>query len=172
MTNILHQWKSFTLQEENIVFPDGTNAVHTTLSHPGAAIIIALDEDKNIAILNQLRPSIHEWLLELPAGTKEKEESPLECAQRELEEETGYSAQKFTALGQLVPSAGFCDEIQYIFFAEQLLKTQRFKCDDDEFIDVNFMSLAAIEEWIIEGKIKDSKTIAALNKAKLLGYLS
>ncbi|MCE0496041.1 NUDIX hydrolase [Vibrio salinus] len=171
MTKIIHKWKSFSLQEERFVFPDNTNAIHTTLRHPGAAVIIAVDDKNKIAILNQLRPSLNEWLYELPAGTKESGETPLVCAQRELEEETGYSATEFISLGELIPSAGFCDEVQYLFLAKNLSKTQRLTCDDDEFIDVFFLSLEEIETKIKEGQIKDSKTMAALNKAKILGYL-
>lgn len=172
MTKILHKWKSFSLQEELFTFPDNTTAIHTTLKHPGAAVIIAIDDENKIAILRQLRPSINEWLYELPAGTKETDETPFECAQRELEEETGYSACDFTALGELIPAAGFCDEIQYLFLAKNIRKTQRLQCDDDEFIEVHFMSLSEIEQLVQSGDMKDSKTIAALHKARILGYLS
>lgn len=172
MIKILHKWKSFSLQEELFTFPDNTTATHTTLRHPGAAVIIAINDENKIAILRQLRPSLNQWLYELPAGTKEADETPLECAQRELEEETGYSASEFTPLGELIPAAGFCDEIQYLFLAKNIRKTQRLQCDDDEFIEVHFMSLPEIGQLIINGEMKDSKTIAALNKAKILGYLS
>ncbi len=172
MTKIIHQWKSFSLQEELFTFPDDTTATHTTLRHPGATVIIAINDENKIAILRQLRPSLNEWLYELPAGTKEVNETPLECAQRELEEETGYSAGEFTPLGELIPAAGFCDEVQYLFLAKNIQKTQRLQCDDDEFIEVHFMSLDEIDQLIRNGDMKDSKTMAALNKARILGYLS
>ncbi|MDW2161991.1 NUDIX hydrolase, partial [Vibrio sp. 1942] len=93
------------------------------------------------------------------------------CAQRELEEETGFSAEKFTPLGQVTPLAGFCDEIQYLFVAEHLAKTNRYECDDDEVIEVVTLSREQLEEKIIDGTITDAKTIACLSKARLCGYI-
>ena len=67
--------------------------------------------------------------------------------------------------------AGFCDEIQYLFVAKQLTKTQRFQCDDDELIEVLSLTIEELEQYIIDGDISDAKTIACLSKAKLCGYL-
>ncbi|WP_139285472.1 NUDIX hydrolase, partial [Vibrio cholerae] len=98
-------------------------------------------------------------------------EPPLSCAQRELEEETGFSAQQFIELGQVTPLAGFCDEIQHLFVAKNLSKTARYSCDEDEVIEVLFLTPQELERKIVFGDITDSKTIACLSKAKLCGYL-
>lgn len=171
MSNTIHTWKRISLVEENVVLPNGNNLKHTTIVHPGAAVILPVTEDNQIVMINQFRPSLKKWLLELPAGTIENQESPLVCAQRELEEETGYSSDSFISLGQFTPLAGFCDEIQHLFIAKDLVKTSRYSCDDDEVIDVITFSVAEIEQKIISGEITDSKTIACLSKAKLCGYL-
>ncbi len=171
MSKTIHTWKTISLIEEDVVLPTGNTVTHTTIEHPGAAVILPVTSDNKIIMVNQFRPSLKKWLLELPAGTIEKPESPLSCAKRELEEETGYSAQSFKELGQFTPLAGFCDEIQHLFIATELTKTERLNCDDDEVIEVLALTIQELEQKIIFGEITDSKTIACLSKAKLCGYL-
>lgn len=170
-TKTIHSWKRISLIEESILLPNGKKITHTTISHPGAAVILPIDENGHIIVINQYRPSLKKWLLELPAGTLESDE-PIElCAHRELEEETGYSAKSMVSLGQVTPLAGFCDEIQYLFVAKQLTQTKRYQCDEDEVIDVLSLSVEQLEQKIIDGEITDAKTIACLSKAKLCGYI-
>ena len=171
MSKIIHKWKTISLVEDKVVLPTGKEITHTTIVHPGAAVILPITEDKQVILVHQYRPSLKNWLLELPAGTIENQESPLACAERELEEETGFSAKTFIELGQMTPMASFCDEVQYFFVAKQLSQTQRLSCDDDEVIEINVCSVQELEEKIISGEITDSKTIACLSKAKLCGYL-
>jgi ADP-ribose pyrophosphatase len=171
MSKTIHTWKTISLVQEDITLPTGKSIEHTTIVHPGAAVILPITKQGDIILINQFRPSLKKWLLELPAGTLEKGELPAECAHRELEEETGYSASELITLGQVTPLAGFCDEIQYLFVAKQLSKTARLSCDDDEVIEVVTLSIQELEQKIITGQITDSKTIACLSKAKLCGYL-
>lgn len=170
-TKTLHTWKRISLIEENVQLPSGQTIVHTTISHPGAAVILPIDEKGNIILINQYRPSLKKWLLELPAGTLESNEPIEQCAHRELEEETGYSAKSMISLGQVTPLAGFCDELQHLFVAKDLTLTQRYQCDDDEVIEVLSLSVDQLEQKIIQGEITDAKTIACLSKAKLCGYI-
>lgn len=171
MSKTIHTWKTISLVQEDVILPTGKSIEHTTIVHPGAAVILPITEQGDIILINQFRPSLKKWLLELPAGTLEKGELPAECAHRELEEETGYSASELFTLGQVTPLAGFCDEIQHLFVAKQLSKTARLSCDDDEVIEVVTLSIQELEQKIITGQITDSKTIACLSKAKLCGYL-
>ncbi len=171
MSKTIHSWKSISLIEEDVQLPTGKLITHTTIVHPGAAVILPITSDNTIILVNQFRPSLNKWLLELPAGTIEANESPINCAQRELEEETGYSSTNFIELGQFTPLAGFCDEIQHLFIATNLTKTARLNCDDDEIIEVLSLSIQDVEQKIKDGEITDSKTIACLCKAKLCGYL-
>ncbi|WP_176290021.1 NUDIX hydrolase [Vibrio sp. JPW-9-11-11] len=167
----LHQWKRIALIEEPVALPNGHTIQHTTISHPGAAVILPIDAHGRIIVVNQFRPSLKKWLIELPAGTLERDEPIATCALRELEEETGYSAEQLIPLGQVTPMAGFCDEIQHLFVAKQLTRTQRYSCDDDEVIEVQTYTVPELEQMIINGDITDAKTIACLSKAKLCGYL-
>lgn len=171
MSKTIHTWKTISLVQEDVPLPTGKSIEHTTIVHPGAAVILPITKQGDIILINQFRPSLKKWLLELPAGTLEKGELPAECAHRELEEETGYSASELITLGQVTPLAGFCDEIQHLFVAKQLSKTARLSCDDDEVIEVVTLSIQELEQKIITGQITDSKTIACLSKAKLCGYL-
>ncbi|ASG01962.1 NUDIX hydrolase [Vibrio anguillarum] len=171
MSKTIHTWKTISLVQEDVTLPTGKSIEHTTIVHPGAAVILPITKQGDIILINQFRPSLKKWLLELPAGTLEKGELPAECAHRELEEETGYSASELITLGQVTPLAGFCDEIQHLFVAKQLSKTARLSCDDDEVIEVVTLSIQELEQKIITGQITDSKTIACLSKAKLCGYL-
>ncbi|MGV3001660.1 NUDIX hydrolase [Vibrio sp.] len=168
---VLHRWKNIQLAEIDVDLPNGKSIRHTTIIHPGAAVILPITDDGNILLLRQFRPSLNKWILELPAGTIEDNESPIECARRELIEETGYSAQHFKPLGQCSPLAGFCDEIQYLFVAKGLSPNQSLSPDDDEVINVIKVSLNDIENWIKTDEITDGKTIACLSKAKLCGFL-
>jgi ADP-ribose pyrophosphatase len=163
----IHHWKTISLIEQVVILPTGKQITHTTIKHPGAAVILPITAEGNIIMINQFRPSLNKWLLELPAGTIEHGETALDCAQRELEEETGFSADTFIDLGQVTPLAGFCDEIQHLFVAKNLNKRSRLECDDDEVIDVLDMSLNDLEQRIISGELTDSKTISCLSKAKL-----
>jgi ADP-ribose pyrophosphatase len=170
MTTI-HRWKAISLVEQEIILPTGKTIIHTTIQHPGAAVILPITDCGNIIVINQFRPSLNKWLLELPAGTIEANETAINCAQRELEEETGFCAEKFINLGQITPLAGFCDEIQHLFVAKKLTKRSRLECDDDEVIEVLEMSLIELEKRIVSGELTDSKTISCLSKAKLCGLL-
>jgi len=171
MSRQIHTWKNISLCEEEVTLPTGDRITHTTISHPGAAVILPILDDGRILLINQFRPSLKKWLLELPAGTKEAQESAEACAMRELEEETGYSGAEFISLGQVTPLAGFCDEIQHLYIAKTLTKTERLSCDDDEVIEILSMSLEEVEKLVISGEISDSKTIACISKAKLCGYI-
>ncbi|MFB9136626.1 NUDIX hydrolase [Vibrio olivae] len=167
----IHSWKRISLVEEHVELPNGQNITHTTIVHPGAAVILPITQSGDILLINQYRPSLKKWLLELPAGTIEENETPEVCAQRELEEETGYQAGRFTSLGQVTPLAGFCDEIQHLFVANDLALRNQRQCDDDEVIEVLTLSVEELEQKIIDGEISDTKTIACLGKARLCGYI-
>lgn len=168
----IHRWKNIELIEEDAHLPNGRTVRHTTIVHPGAAVILPITPDNQIILLRQFRPSLNKWILELPAGTIENNEAPIECACRELTEETGYQANHFHPLGQCTPLAGFCDEIQHLFVATDLNETATLNLDDDEVIEVIKVDLETVEQWIRNDKITDAKTITCISKAKLCGYFN
>jgi ADP-ribose pyrophosphatase len=141
--------------------PGGFLAHFEMITHPGAALIIPMLSKDEIIILRQLRPVIGEYLYELPAGTLNKNESPLECARREIVEETGYTAKKFSLLGWIYPVPGYSTEKIYIYKAEGLTVKERMP-EKDEVIEAKVVTKSHVKKLFKSGKITDAKTISAL----------
>lgn len=147
--------------------PNGHLAHFEIIKHPGAALIIPFLIKDKIILLRQLRPVINSYIYELPAGTLDKNESPLSCAKREIIEETGYSAEKFTKLGEIYPVPGYSTEKIIIFKAEGLKKKERLP-ERDEIIEHFIFDRKKIRQLFMSGKIIDAKTICAFT---LCGWL-
>ena len=141
------------------------------IEHPGAAAMLAFDEKGKVLLVKQHRFP-HGYILEIPAGTLEKGEKPIDCAYREIIEETGYKAKKMTKLVSYFPSVGYNKEEIHIFVASGTKKEFDLKLDNDEFITVVKMDIKKLIGMIKAGKIIDSKTICAVmiyaGKKKLL----
>ncbi|MFH1824730.1 MAG: NUDIX hydrolase [Candidatus Firestonebacteria bacterium] len=129
--------------------------------HPGASVVIPLISKDNIILVKQYRFAIKKWTWEVPAGTLKSEESPLRCAKRELEEETGYKAGKLTKLLSFYSSPGFLFEKMHLFLATDL-KIGVLNLDEDENIKIKVFNLKEIEKMIFENKIVDAKTLVAI----------
>jgi ADP-ribose pyrophosphatase len=139
---------------------EGRKVKREIIKHPGAAAMLAFDEKERIILVRQHRYP-HGYVLEIPAGTLEKGESPKTCAHREIQEETGYKAKKMTHLVTYYPSVGYSTEAIHCFIASGLTRVKK-KLDTDEFITVKKMELTKLLKMIRAGKIIDSKTICAV----------
>ena len=128
---------------------------------PGAAAMLAFDEKGKVLLVKQHRFP-HGYILEIPAGTLEKGEKPIDCAYREIIEETGYKAKKMTKLVSYFPSVGYNKEEIHVFVASGTKKEFELKLDNDEFITVVKMDIKKLIGMIKAGKIIDSKTICAV----------
>jgi ADP-ribose pyrophosphatase len=144
--------------------------VRQVVKHPGAVVIVPQLEDSRLVLIEQYRFAVGETLLEFPAGTLEPDEAPLECARRELIEETGYRADHWHALGVIYPSPGYCDEQQHLFVASGLVPDQAAG-DEDEILEVKRLTVQEVERAIADGTLIDAKSIAAYARAKLQGVL-
>ena len=131
------------------------------IEHPGAAAMLAFDEKGKVLLVKQHRFP-HGYILEIPAGTLEKGEKPIDCAYREIIEETGYEAKKMTKLISYFPSVGYNKEEITIFVASGTKKKFELKLDNDEFITVVKIDIKKLIGMIKSGKIIDSKTICAV----------
>lgn len=151
-----------TLLRRQAVLPDRRKVTVEVIRHPGAALIVPFISDKEIILLKQFRPVIEDYLYELPAGTLEKGESPLSCARREIREETGYSARRFSFLGEIFPVPGYSTEKISIYKAWDLSKARGASLDKDEFIRSFVIAKDKARSLIKRGKIRDAKTICAL----------
>ena len=124
---------------------------------------MALDEQDNVLLVRQYRYPIGRELIEIPAGTLTKGEDPMECGIRELAEETGAVAGRFTSLGSILCSPGFSDQRLYLYLAEQLSFGKNHP-DEDEFLSGFRMPFEALVQKVLSGEIDDSKTVAGVLK--------
>ena len=138
-----------------------------TIRHPGVALILPFVNKDEVLFLRQYRPAINKYLYELPAGTREKNESEISCARRELIEETGYSAAKFVKLGYIYPVPGYSTE-KIIIYQAYGLKPAKKCLEKDEIIQHSIISKTKLRELFKAGRINDAKTICAF---ALCGWL-
>jgi ADP-ribose pyrophosphatase len=139
--------------------------------HPGAVVIVPLVSETEIVMVHNIRHAVGRELLELPAGTLEDGERPIDCARRELEEETGYRADAIEPLCDFYTAPGICTELMHAFVARKLSKTAQ-RLDRTEQIRVEMFGLDHALRMVATGRIADGKTIAALSTYSLrLGQL-
>ncbi|MBD7909999.1 NUDIX domain-containing protein [Clostridium cibarium] len=149
------------VEKLKVRLPDGNQGNRDVVRHPGAVALLAFLDSETILLVEQFRMALNKTLLEIPAGKLEKGENPVECAHRELEEETGYKARKMEYLGTIATGAGFTDEKIHIYKASELFQGIKGG-DDDEFIEVVPYKLQDVRVLIKEGKIIDAKTISSM----------
>jgi len=167
-TNVLQSYRIFTIVEQELRLPSGRTVVRQVVKHPGAVVIIPQLEDSRLVLIAQYRFAVGETLLEFPAGTLETGEAPLDCARRELIEETGYRAEHWRALGIIYSSPGFCDERLHLFLASGLVP-EHAAGDEDEILEVKRLTVQEVERAIVDGALVDAKSIAAYARARLQG---
>jgi ADP-ribose pyrophosphatase len=154
-TKVLQSYRIFAIVEQALRLPSGRTVVRQVVKHPGAVVIIPQLEDGRLLLIAQYRFAVGATLLEFPAGTLEPGEAPLECARRELIEETGYRAEHWRALGTTYPSPGYCDEQQHLFMATGLVP-EHAAADEDEIIEVKGLTVQEVERSIADGRLVDS----------------
>lgn len=158
------QFKGDFIEIETIrvELPDGNEANRDVIRHPGAAVIIAIDKEKKIFLVRQFRKAIERELLELPAGKLDgKGEDPLECAKRELKEETGLTSNKIRFLTSIYSAPGIMDEELFFYLAEDLVEGE-LQLDEGEFLHVEKYLLSELLDFVLKGEIRDSKTIVGI----------
>lgn len=140
-------------------------AVYDLVHHPGATAVVPLFDDGSVALLHQFRYAVGTEIWEIPAGTLEPDEPFLECARRELEEEIGQRAERWTPLATFYTSPGFCDEELHVFLAEKLSAGNKDP-DPDEHLEVVRVPMTDALAWVESGRIVDAKTIVGLLQAR------
>lgn len=157
----IYDGRVIKLKVEEVTLPDGKIAKREIVNHPGAVAILAITDDNKLIAVRQFRKALEKTIVEIPAGKLEHGEEPLDCAKRELEEETGYRASRFTHLSTFYTSPGFADELLHVYTASDL-QSGPVKLDEDEFVDVLHLTLEEAQELHRNGEICDAKTIVAL----------
>jgi ADP-ribose pyrophosphatase len=145
------------MKRDTVRLPDGEQAVREYLTHPGAVAILAVLEDGRVLLERQYRYPVARVCMEIPAGKLELGEDPLLCAQRELAEETGYTAKRWSYIRRIHPVISYSTEFIDIYLAEGLTKGQRH-LDEEEFLDVFAAPLEDLLGWVEQGTITDVKT--------------
>ncbi|CVI66540.1 ADP-ribose pyrophosphatase [Clostridiales bacterium CHKCI001] len=159
---LIHKGAILDFYEDEMLMPTGKVAKWDFLAHKGAAAVLAVKKDGKILMVRQYRPAQERETLEIPAGARDYAEEPtMECAARELEEETGYRAGKIEFLMTLRTGIAYCNEIIDIYLATELETTHQH-LDEEEFLEIKEYDLEELCRMIYEGKIQDAKTVSAV----------
>jgi ADP-ribose pyrophosphatase len=148
------------MKRDQVSLPDGNQAIREYLTHPGAVAILAILDDGRVLLERQYRYPIAKACLEIPAGKLDPKEDHVVCAQRELAEETGYTAHKWSFIRRIHPVISYSTEFIDIYLAEGLV-TGKSHLDEEEFLDVFAAPLEQLLEWVEQGEITDVKTTIA-----------
>ncbi len=162
----VYRGRILRVREDTVRLPNGKTAEREVAEHPGGVGILALDGG-DVLLVRQYRYAFSRVLTEIPAGKREPGEEPFVTAQRELREEIGATAGKWTELGALIASPGCYGEVLYLYMAQELTFGDTHP-DEDEFLDMVRMPFDRAVELCMTGELTDAKTVIALLKGKLL----
>ena len=164
----VYDGKIMRVTKDEVLCSNGMKAMREIVHHRGGVGIL-FQVDGKFIFERQYRYALNEEIIEMPAGKLEKGEEPLEAAKRELLEETGYRPLEMIHLGDSYPTGGYSSEVIHLYYCPKAIKEERH-LDNDECIDLIYLSLEEIEKMIAENTIKDSKSVAAiyLYKSKIL----
>ena len=161
-SELMFKGKVFDVYRDDISLPNGKIAPREYVLRGDAAAVIARDEDGKIFFVRQYRHAARDLCLEIPAGMLEPDEDPAIAAARELEEEIGWKCtEPLKFLVRITPSVGICTERISIYIAGNLEKSRQ-NLDPDEFVEIEKYTLEEAMQMVYEGKIYDSKTVAAI----------
>ncbi len=162
----IYKGKVIHVVKDKVLCPNGNEALREIVKHNGGAAILCLNDKEEVLLERQYRYAYNEIIYEIPAGKLELNEDPYQAALRELEEETGLKAKSLKKLGCVYPTCGYSTEIIHIYLALNCEKTKTH-FDEDEFIISEFIPLNKVKDLIRNGKIKDAKTICAIQYYEL-----
>ncbi len=161
-SKILFEGKVFNLKVDEIEYDSGNKGIREVAVHPGGAVVVPITIEGKLVMVTQFRYPFQTTLLEFPAGKLDVDEDPLDCAVRELEEETGYKAVKVKKLGKIYTAPGYCTETLHIYVVQELKKGDHKREEGEYGMEIYEFDIAEIEDKIRSGEIIDAKTICAV----------
>ena len=157
-SRLAYQGQFLRVYEDTVRCPDGHVAPREYLRHPGAVMVVPVLDDARLVLERQYRYPLRASFIEFPAGKIDPGEDILACAQRELREETGYTASEWTYLGGFHNAVGYCDEKIEVYLARGL-QHEGAASDDGEVLEIFTATLDEVLAWIAEARVTDVKTI-------------
>ncbi len=160
---VVYDGRIVRLEVDHVRLANGHETVREVIRHSGAVVVLPLHADGSVTLVRQFRYPVGRVLLELPAGKLDRPgEEPLECARRELAEETGLKASSWRRLGSFYTTPGFTDEIIHAFAAEGVERDASATPEDDEVLEPVTLAMDELEAMAAHGEILDAKTLATL----------
>jgi ADP-ribose pyrophosphatase len=169
---VIYEGRVFTIVRDEVRHRSGYSAVREVVEHDGGAVIAAVFDGGDVLLISQYRYPVAEEILELPAGKLSPREDPLDCARRELQEETGFSAGRWEKLTAMLSTPGFCSEVLHIYLAQDLRSGEQALEEGEESIAVLRVPMHEALAMCTDGRIRDGKTITGISLAAIrLGML-
>jgi ADP-ribose pyrophosphatase len=167
-TRRIFQGRVVTLDVDTVTLPNGATVELEMIHHPGASAVVPMKDNGTVILIRQFRYAAGGYIYEIPAGKLQPGEDPKLCAARELQEEIGYRAASLELLASVLTTPGFTDEVIHIYKGTGLTKGKQ-DLDHDEVIEIVELPLEKALAQIIDGTIRDAKTIVGLQTAYLRG---
>lgn len=160
-SKVIYEGKAFGVRRDELIEPTGVRTMREVVTHPGSVVVLPVLPDGKIVLVRQYRHACRQYLWELVAGRMEHGENPKKGAERELIEETGYRAKKFTVFLDFFPTPGFLEERMFLLLAEGV-RPGKAEPEEDEKLLVAAYSPKQLKQMIQAGTLKDAKSIAGL----------
>ncbi|GAC1495907.1 MAG: NUDIX hydrolase [Steroidobacteraceae bacterium] len=164
-SNHIHSGRIIDVSTERLRYGNGREYDLDFVRHPGAAAIVAVDGDGKVCLVRQYRHGVTDFLWEIPAGKLDSGEPPEVCAVRELAEETGVEARRWTSMGRFLPAPGIFSEVIHLYLARDLCIGPAAP-DADEELEIQWMPIADAVDQVLRGEWNDGKTALALWRAQ------
>ena len=166
-SNLIYDGRILRLFNDEVELPGGKHSKREYVDHSGGCAVLAVDDEDYIYLVEQFRYPYAQVLLEIPAGKRNKDEDPKDCALRELEEECGLVTDKADKFLEIYPTVAYSNEHIYVYLAHGL-KATAAHLDEGEFLNVRRMPFKDALKMVLDMEIRDSKTVAAILKYALV----
>jgi ADP-ribose pyrophosphatase len=160
-STVVYEGPVFGVRRDEVLEPGGLRTTREVITHSGSVVVLPVLDDGRVVLIRQYRHATRQYLWELVAGRMDAGETPKRAAARELLEETGYRAKRFSVFLDVFPTPGFLEERMYILLAEGLTAGEA-QPEEDEKIETRAYSLRDLKQMIYKGKLRDAKSVAGI----------